>query len=105
MSSFSAEFLDDLLGATRLAVEFDADVADLASRARDGNQEAVAKLMTAYWSLAVLLAIRLRPTSLPIPDAAQEAVVVLLGMIRAGSTTIEVDLAPAIRQTLESLSG
>ena len=105
MSNYSAEFLDDLLEATRLGVDFDGDVAHLASRARDGDQEAVDKLMTAYWSVAVLLGIRMRPTSLRIPDAAQEAVVVLQRMIRAGSTTIEVDLAPAIRRTFESLSG
>jgi hypothetical protein len=105
MDNYSAEFLDELLKATRSGVDFDGDVARLASRARDGDKEAVDKLMTAYWSIAILLGIRMRPSSLRIPDAAQEAVIVLQRMIRAGSTTIEVDLAPAIRRTFESLSG
>jgi hypothetical protein len=61
------------------------------------------KLMRAFAALAVLTALRLQPTWLPAPDAAQEALVALRRHIEAGSTTIAVELPSVIQATFERL--
>ena len=94
-----ADFLRFVTQAAEDAVNFDGDVVALASRARDGDKDAVAELIRAYAALAVLTGIRLRPHWLPMPDAAQEAMLVLGRLIEDGSTTIAVELPSAIGAT------
>jgi putative hemolysin len=81
------------------AVKFRGDEADLAARAREGDQAAVAELTSAYRAIAVLTGLRLRPLWLSEPDAAQEAIIVLNHMVEVGSTTIALDLPAAIATT------
>ncbi|MEP6665556.1 MAG: hypothetical protein ABJA81_03815 [Nocardioidaceae bacterium] len=103
MPVYPPEFLEALLDGARMAVEFDGDVVALTTRAHDGDPEALDDLVVAYWSIAALLGVRLRPIWLPPPDAAQEAVLVLQHLIEVGSSNIEADLAPAISRTFEAL--
>ena len=94
-----ADFLRFVTQAAEDAVNFDGDAVAMASRARDGDEEAVAELTRAYAAIAVLRGTRLRPHWLPVPDAAQEAMLVLRRLIDDGSTTIAAELPSAIRAT------
>jgi hypothetical protein len=91
------EFLQFVMQAAEEAVSFRGDEAELAARAREGDQAAVAELTRAYLAIAVLTGLRLRPLWLPEPDAAQEAIIVLGRMIEGGSTTIALEFPAAIR--------
>jgi len=97
------EFRQFVIEVAQEAVDFDGDEVELAARARNGDETAVAELMRAYAALAVLTALRLQPTWLPAPDAAQEALVALRRHVEAGSTTIAVDLPSVIQATFERL--
>jgi hypothetical protein len=99
----SADFIESVIQAAEDAVNFDGDAVALASSARGGDKEAVADLVRAYAAIAVLTGVRLRPPWLPIPDAGQEAMLVLLRLIEDGSTTIAVDLPSAIESTFMGL--
>jgi hypothetical protein len=92
----SPEFLQFVTGAAEDAVGFDGNVVALAARARDRDKDAAAQLMRAYAAIAVLTGIRLRPRWLRVPDAAQEAMLVLGRLIDDGSTTIAAELPSAI---------
>ena len=59
---------------------------------------AIKELSSAYRAIAVLTALRLRPLWLPMPDAGQEAMLVLDRVVKDGSTTIAIDLPLAIRK-------
>ena len=85
------------------ALNFHGDSVALASRARDGDKNAVTELSSAYRAIAVLTALRLRPPWLPAPDAAQEATLVLDRLVKDGSTTIAVELPSAIRKAFAGL--
>jgi hypothetical protein len=85
------------------AVRFDGDEIELANRARNGDVVAIKELSSAYRAIAVLTALRLRPLWLPMPDAGQEAVLVLDRLVKDGSTTIAIDLPLAIRKMFASL--
>ena len=98
-----ADFLRFVTQAAEDAVNFDGDAVAMASRARDGDEEAVAELTRAYAAIAVLTGTRLRPQWLPVPDAAQEAMLVLRRLIDDGSTTIAAELPSAIRATFAGL--
>jgi hypothetical protein len=95
----SADFLRFVTQAAEDAVTFDGDAAAIASRAREGDKDAVAELTRAYAAMAVLTGIRLRPSWLPMPDAAQEAMLVLRVLIEDGSTAIAAELPAAIEAT------
>jgi hypothetical protein len=99
----SADFIESVTQAAEDAVNFEGDAVALASSARGGDKEAVADLVRAYAAIAVLTGVRLRPPWLPIPDAGQEAMLVLLRLIEDGSTTIAVDLPSAIEATFMGL--
>jgi hypothetical protein len=94
-----AEFMEFVTQAAEDAVNFDGDEVALASAARSGDKDAVADLTRAYAAIAVLMGVRLRPTWLKVPDAGQEAMLVLLRLIEDGSTTIAADLPSAIEAT------
>jgi hypothetical protein len=93
------DFLQFVTQAVEDAVTFDGDAATIASRAREGDKDAVTELTRAYAAIAVLSGIRLRPSWLPMPDAAQEAMLVLRRFIQEGSTAIAVELPAAIEAT------
>ena len=97
------DFLQFVAEVAEDAVSFDGDVVAIASRARAGDKDAVAELIRAYAAIAVLTGIRLRPRWLRMPDAAQEAMIVLLRLIEGGSTTIEAELPSAIRESFAGL--
>jgi hypothetical protein len=94
-----SEFLHFVTEVAEDAVNFDGDVVAMGLRARVGDKEAVAGLIRAYAAIAVLTGIRLRPLWLPVPDAAQEAMLVLRRLIEDGSTTIAAELPSAIGAT------
>lgn len=94
-----ADFLQFVTQAAEDAVTFDGDVAVIALQARDGDKRAVEELTRAYAAIAVLTGLRLRPPWLPMPDAAQEAMLVLSRLIEDGSTTIAAELPSAIGAT------
>jgi hypothetical protein len=99
----SAEFMEFLIQAAEDAVTFDSDAVALASAARGGDKDAAANLVRAYAAIAVLMGVRLRPPWLPIPDAGQEAMLVLRRFIEDGSTSIAADLPSAIEAAFEKL--
>jgi hypothetical protein len=99
----SAEFMEFVTQAAEDAVNFDGDEVALASAAWSGDKDAVANLARAYTAIAVLTGVRLRPSWLPIPDAGQEAMLVLRRLIEDGSTTIAADLPSAIEATFARL--
>jgi hypothetical protein len=99
----SPDFIEFVTSAAKDAVNFDGDAVALASAARDGDKDAVESLVRAYSAIAVLTGIRLRPPWLQVPDAGQEAMLVLLRLIEDGSTTIAVDLPSAIEATFTGL--
>jgi hypothetical protein len=99
----SAEFMEFVTQAAEDAVTFDGDPVALASAARGGDKDAVANIVRAYGAIAVLTGVRLRPPWLPIPDAGQEARLVLPRLIEDGSTTIAADLPSAIEATFAKL--
>jgi hypothetical protein len=99
----SADFMEFVTRAAEDAVNFDGDAVALASAARGGDKDAVAHLARAYAAIAVLTGVRLRPPWLPVPDAGQEAMLVLLRLIEDGSTTIAADLPSAIEATFTKL--
>jgi hypothetical protein len=99
----SPEFMEFVIQAAEDAVNFHGDAVGLASAARGGDKDAIAYLARAYGAIAVLMGVRLRPPWLPVPDAGQEAMVVLLRLIEDGSTTIAADLPPAIEATFTKL--
>jgi hypothetical protein len=94
-----ADFIQFVTKAAQDAVNFDGDAVAVASAARDGDKDAVAELTRAYAAIAVLTGIRMRPPWLPVPDAAQEAMLVLRRLIEDGSTTIAPELPSAIGAT------
>jgi hypothetical protein len=94
-------YVDEMV---RAALAFEGDVPTLAPRARDGDRKAVDELVRAYAALAVITGIRLRPSWLPVPDATQEAMVVLLRLIETGSTSIETELPVAVGATMAGLT-
>jgi hypothetical protein len=98
-----ADFLQFVTQAAEDAVTFDGDAVALASRARDGEEEAVVELIRAHAAIAVLTGIRMRPLWLPMPDAAQEAMLVLRRLIEDGSTIIAAELPSAIGATFAGL--
>ena len=85
------------------ALNFNGDTVALATRARDGDEDAAKRLSSAYRAIAVLTALRLRPLWLPAPDAAQEATLVLDHLVEDGSTAIAVELPLAIRKAFARL--
>jgi hypothetical protein len=93
---YTRGFLQFITQAADEAVTFDGDVVALASRARNGDNDAVAELIRAYAAIACLTGIWLRPSWLPMPDAAQEAMLVLRRLIVDGSITIATELPSAI---------
>jgi hypothetical protein len=97
-----ADFLRFITQAAEEAVTFDGDVVALASGARNGDNDAVAELIRAYAAIACLTGIRLRPSWLPMPDAAQEAMLVLRRLIVEGSITIATELPSAIAANVRS---
>jgi hypothetical protein len=99
-----ADFLQFVTKAAEDAVNFDGDAVAMAARARDGDKDAVAELTRAYAAIAVLTSIRLRPPWLPVPDAAQEAMLVLRRLIEDGSTTIAAGLPLAIGESFAELT-
>jgi len=99
----SAEFVRFVTETAEDAVKFDGDEVELAHRAGTGDVTAVKELSSAYRSIAVLTALRLRPLWLPAPDAGQEAMLVLDRLVKDGSTTIAVDLPLAIQTTFSGL--
>jgi hypothetical protein len=99
----SADFMEFVTEAAEDAVTFDGDAVALASAARGGDKDAVVNIVRAYAAIAVLTGVRLRPPWLPIPDAGQEAMLVLRRLIEDGSTTIAVDLPLAIEATFAKL--
>ena len=99
----SADFMRFVTQAAEDAVTFDGDPVAIASAAQGGDKDAVANLTRAYAAIAVLMGIRLRPPWLQIPDAAQEAMLVLRRLIEEGSTTIAVDLPSTIEATFMGL--
>ena len=99
----SADFMRFVTQAAEDAVTFDGDPVAMASAAQGGDKDAVANLTRAYAAIAVLMGIRLRPPWLQIPDAAQEATLVLRRLIEEGSTRIAVDLPSAIEATFMGL--
>jgi hypothetical protein len=68
------------------------------------TKDAVEQLTRAYAPIAVLTGVRLRPRWLPIPDAAQEAILVLRRLIENGSTTIAAGLPLAIGESFAELT-
>jgi hypothetical protein len=98
-----ADFLQFVTKAAEDAVNFDGDAVAMAARARDGDRDAVEELTRAYAAIAVLTGIRLRPPWLPVPDAAQEAMLVLRRLIEDGSTMIATELPSAIGATFARL--
>jgi hypothetical protein len=98
-----AEFMEFVTQAAEDAVNFDGDEVALASAARGGDKDAAANLVRAYAAIAVLMGVRLRPPWLPIPDAGQEAMLVLRRFIEDGSTSIAADLPSAIEAAFEKL--
>jgi hypothetical protein len=82
---------------------FDGDEVELAHRARNGDVTAIKELSSAYRAIAVLTALRLRPLWLPVPDAGQEAMLVLDRLVKDGSTTSAIDLPLATRKTFAGL--
>jgi hypothetical protein len=99
----SADFMRFVTQAAEDAVTFDGDPVAMAAAAHGGDKDAVANLTRAYAAIAVLMGIRLRPPWLQIPDAAQEAMLVLRRLIEEGSTTIAVDLPSTIEATFMGL--
>jgi hypothetical protein len=85
------------------AVNFDGDVTALASRAQEGDQGAVSELTRAFAALAVLTGIRLRPARLSKEDAAQEAILVLMGIVKRGTKRIAAELPGAIEARFDAL--
>ena len=85
------------------AVNFDGDVTALASRAHEGDQGAISELTRAYAALAVLTGIRLRPAWLSQEDAAQEAMLVLTGIVGLGTERIAAELPGAIEARFDAL--
>jgi hypothetical protein len=98
-----AEFLRFATKTAEDAVKFDGDEVELAHRARNGDVTAIRELSSAYRAIAVLIALRLRPLWLPVPDAGQEAMLVLDRLVKDGSTTIAIDLPLAIQKTFAGL--
>ena len=98
-----ADFLQFVTQAAEDAVNFDGDAVAMAARAQDGDRDAAEELTRAYAAIAVLTGVRLRPRWLPIPDAAQEAMLVLRRLIENGSTTIAAELPSAIGATFARL--
>jgi hypothetical protein len=98
-----ADFLQFVTKAAEDAVNFDGDAVAMAARARDGDRDAVEELTRAYAAIAVLTGVRLRPRWPPIPDAAQEAMLVLRRLIEDGSTTIAAELPSVIGATFARL--
>jgi len=97
----SADFMQFVTQAAEDAVNFDGDAVAIASAARGGDKDAAANLTRAYAAIALLTGIRLRPPWLQVPDAAQEALLVLRRLIEEGSTTIATDLPSAIEATFK----
>jgi hypothetical protein len=98
------DFLQFVTQAAEDAVNFDGDAVTLASAARNGDKDAIEQLTRAYAAIAVLTGVRLRPRWLPIPDAAQEAMLVLRRLIENGSTTIAAGLPLAIGESFAELT-
>jgi hypothetical protein len=98
-----ADFVHFVTQAAEDAVNFDGDVVAIASAARAGDKDAIAELTRAYAAIAVLTGIGLRPPWLQLPDAAQEAMLVLRRLIDAGSTTIAAELSSAIAARFRGL--
>src|SRR4029453_15849290 len=69
----------------------------------NGDVTAVKELSSAYRAIAVLTALRLRPLWLPMPDAGQEAMLVLDRLVKDGSTTIAICLPCASRKIFAGL--
>jgi hypothetical protein len=98
-----AEVLRCVTETAEDAVKFDGNEVELARRARNGDVTAIKELSSAYWAIAVLTALRLRPLWLPVPDAGQEAMLVLDRLAKEGSTTIAFDLPLANRKMFAGL--
>jgi len=98
------DFLQFVTQAAEDAVTFDGDAVTLASAALNGDKDAVEQLTRAYVAIAVLTGVRLRPRCLPIPDAGQEAMLVLHRLIENGSTTIAAGLPLAIGESFAELT-
>jgi hypothetical protein len=98
-----AEVLRFVTETAEDAVKFDGDEVELAHRARNGDMTAIKELSSAYRAIAFLTALRLRPLWLPVPDAGQEAMLVLDRLVKDGSRTIATDLPLAIRKIFAGL--
>ncbi|HYZ13595.1 MAG TPA: hypothetical protein VFA08_08330 [Actinomycetota bacterium] len=85
------------------AVNFDGDVTALASRAQEGDQGVISELTRAHAAVAVLTGICLRPSWLSQEDAAQEAILVLTGIVERGSERIAAELPGAIEARFDAL--
>lgn len=86
MDTAEDDFLQFVTQAVEDAVTFDGDAATMASRAREGDKDAVTELTRAYATIGVLSGIRLRPSWLP-------------RLIQEGPTAIAVELPAAIEAT------
>jgi hypothetical protein len=95
--------LEFVMEAVVDAVNFDGDVAALASRAQKGDQGAISEFTRVYAALAVLTGIRLRPAWLSQEDAAQEAMLVLMGIVKRGTARIAAELPGAIEAKFDAL--
>ena len=84
------------------AVNFDGDLT-VASRAQEGDQGAISELTRAFAALAVLTGILLRPAWLSKEDAAQEAMLVLMGIVKRGTKRIAAELPGAIEARFDAL--
>jgi hypothetical protein len=103
LDNSESEFVEAFVEGTKLALHFDGDVVALWARARDGEEAAVRELVDAYWVLAAVIGIRLRPRWLRPSDAAQEGVLVLMRLVEEGSSTIVQDLGTKIAESFGRL--
>lgn len=103
LENSESEFVAGLVEGTKRAVNFNGDVGALLARVRDGEEAAGQELVGAYWVLAALIGVRLRPHWLTPPDAAQEAVLVLRRLVEGGSSTIGQDLGREIAEAFGTL--